>query len=279
MYLNAYAILEQVRYDLNEHSTAYVQGTDVSGAFQNAHIMRKVNDSQRLLHGIFFKRFPELFLTSAELSVSSGVATLPSDFFKLRRLEGSDGNKIYPISIDQKHLTADSGQRSLYYRYGNSIKFDRDDYSDTPVLWYYSRCRDLDQGQEAAYGAKTITLASTARPEADYYNGMQIEDVTAGWVDTISDYSAARVCTLSAETSVDADFYGLISELPEEFHHLIVPKAVIALRESPQSINKPTKTDYFNYQEMLAEALRSYSGTQDGDVTMEDIFYDFEVYA
>jgi len=275
-YLNAQELLAQVRYGLNEHSTAFVQGTDTTGAFQNAYIMRAINDSQRLLHGIFFDRFPELFLTSTTLTVTSSVATLPSDFFKLKRLENSDGIKIAPIDLNEKHPENYSGEKYLYYRYGNSIKFDRDDYNDTPTLWYYSRCRELDQGLEAGYGAKTLTLASTAIPITDYYNGMKVEDVTVGWVDTILDYSAARVCTLAAETSVDGDYYGLISELPEFFHHLIVPKALISLKASPVSTNKPTKGDYLEYQEMLAAALQSYAGTLHGDVTMEDIFYDFQ---
>ena len=275
---NAYEILTQVRYGLNEHSTAYVQGTDVTGAFQNARIMSAINKAQRQLHGIFFTRFPELFLTSTTLAVTSAAATLPADFFKLKRLEDSNGLKIRPIDVNEKHPSNYSGQKYCYYRYGNTIKFDRDDFNDTPTLWYYTRCRDLDQGAEAGAGAKTITLASTARGEADYYNGMKIEDVTAGWVDTISDYTAARVCTISTETSVDDDYYGLVSELPEFFHHLIAPKALIDLKSSPVSAEKPTKEDYLEYREMLADALRSYAGSIKGDVTMEDIFYDFNVF-
>ena len=278
-YMNAYETLSQVRYGLNEHSTAFVQGTDTTGAFKNDRIMKAVNDSQRLLHGIFFERFPELFLTSATLTVSSSVASLPSDFFKLKRLENSEGVKLKLINVDEKHKGSYSGEEYLYYRYGNSIKFDMDNYSDTPTLWYYTRCRDLDQGKEAGTaGAKTITLASTARAEADYYNGMKIEDVTADWTDTISDYTVARVCTIGAETSVDDDYYGLVSELPEFFHHLIAPKALIALKSSPQSTIKPTKEDYLEYQDMLAYALQSYAGTLNGDVTMEDIFYSFQPY-
>jgi len=274
-YLNAYELLSLVRYGLNEHSTAYVQGTDTSGSFQNAHIMQEINNAQRFLHGILFKRFPELFLTSTTLTVTSSLASLPADFFKLRRLENSEGIKIKQISLDEKHLDSYGGQEFFYYRYGNNIKFDQDDYSDTPTLWYYTRPRDLNQGQEAAAGAKTITLASTARKEADYYNGMKIEDVTADWVDTISDYSAARVCTIGTETSVDDDYYGLISELPEFFHHLIAPRAVLMLQSAIPSPDKPTKAQYLDFQEMLAATLQAYAGTFDGDMTMEDIFYDF----
>jgi len=276
--MNGYELLSQVRYGLNEHSTAYVQGTDTTGAFQNEHIMQNINASQRFLHGILFKRFPELFLTSTTLTVTSSVASLPSDFFKLRRLENSDGLKIFPINLDEKHTGDSGGSDRLYYRYGNSIKFDEEGYSDTPTLWYFTRPRDLNQGGEAGAGAKTITLATTARAEADYYNGMEIEDVTAGWIDTISDYTAARVCTISTETSVDNDFYGIVSELPEFFHHLIAPRAVIMMQNLVPSPEKPMKSQYLDFQDMLVSTLQAYAGTNDGDVTMEDIFYDFAPY-
>jgi len=276
-YMNGYELLSQVRYGVNEHSTALVQGTDTSGKYKNEQLMQAINNAQRFLHGILFKRFPELFLTSTTLTVSSSVASLPADFFKLRRLENSEGVKLHEISLDKKHLDSYGGQEYLYYRYGNNIRFDMDSYSDTPTLWYYTRPRDLNQGEEAGAGAKTITLASTARKEADYYNGMQIEDVTADWVDTISDYSAARVCTIGTETSVDDDYYGLISELPEFFHHLIAPRAISILREAVVS-PKEQRGGSLNFQEMLMTTLQAYAGTLDGDMTMEEVFYDFAPY-
>ena len=275
---NAYELLSQVRYGLNEHSTAYLQGTDTTGAFQNEQIMKAINDAQRYLHGIFFTRVPELFLTSKTLTVTSSIASLPSDFFKLKRLENSDGIKINPIKIDQKHLNSSSGQEFLYYRYGNSIRFDKDDYSDTPTLWYYTRCRDLDQGKASAGAATSLTLATTARKEADYYNNMEIENITSDWIDTISDYSTARVCTLAAETGVADDYYGIISELPEFFHHLIAPRAVIMLQSTVPSVENATAAQYADFQEMLSAALRSYAGTIHSDVTMEDIIYDLEPF-
>ena len=273
-YINAYELLSLVRYGINEHSTAYVTGSDTTGRWQNTQIMQEINNSQRFLHGVLFKRFPDEFLTSTTLTVSSSLASLPADFFKLRRLENSDEVKINPINLDEK---TGSGEY-FYYRYGNYIKFDQDDYSDTPTLWYYTRPRDLNQGQEAAAGALTITLAPTARAEADYYNGMVIEDVTAGWTDTISDYTAARKCTIGTQTSTDGDYYGLVSELPEFFHHLIAPRATLMLQSSPQSENKADKAQYQDFQDMLVSTLQAYAGTYDGDVNIQDMIYNFNPF-
>jgi len=276
-YLNCYELVEEVRYGLNDHSTNKVTGTDTSGAFQNAHIIKKINDSQRYLHGIIFTRKPELFLTSTTITMSDSTGSLPSDFFKLRRLENSDGVKIHPISLDEKHTGSYSGEEYLYYRYGNTIVCDATGFSETLTLWYFTRCRDITMGKASGGGAKSITLATTARLEADYYNGMKIENYTQGWIDTISDYSAARVATIT-ETAAEDDYYGIISELPESFHHLIAPKAIIMMKSLPQSPVKPSPADYRDFEDMLKEAVSSYCGTSDSDVTMESIIYDFEPY-
>ena len=278
IYLNAYELVEEVRYGLNDHSTDKVTGTDTSGSFQNADILKHINDSQRYHHGIIFKRSPELFLTSTTVSMSDSTGTLPTDFFKLRRLENSEGTKLHLISLDLKSPSNYGGEEYLYYRYGNTIRCDASGFSDTLTLWYYTRCRDITMGQASAGAAKSITLATAARKEADYYNNMEIENSTQDWVDTISDYSAARVATLSTETAAENDYYGIVSELPEFFHHLIAPKAILNMKSLPQSPVQPNAVEYKNYQDMLIEAVRSYCGTLDGDITMEDIMYDFGTY-
>jgi hypothetical protein len=278
MYRNAYAILGEVRRGLGEYSTAYVQGTDTTGHFDNSDIMQKINDAQRFLWDILFVRFPELFLTSTSLTAVSSVLTLPSDLHLIKRFENSDKRKIDPISVNLKHLANYQGSKYAYYRKGNTLVIDEDSNADTFTLWYFKGVRELDQGLSTAGGALSLTLATTARTTADYYNGMQIENVTDAWVDTISDYSAARVCTLAAQTGASSKYYGLISELPESFHRLIGMKALIFMKDDPKSPEKPTKTDLMNFQDALVEALRSYAGTNEGDRTMESVFLDFEPY-
>src|SRR4030043_784576 len=167
---NGYEILSQVRYGINEFSTALVQGTDTTGAFQNQELIRQINNAQYFIWGILFKQFPEYFMTSASLVFTSAVATLPGDCFKIRQVVDSDGYDIFPINMGNRHVNADTGSEHHYYRYGNTLRIDADGVSETGTLWYYSRCRELDTGLTSAGGALSATLATTSKALADYYN-------------------------------------------------------------------------------------------------------------
>lgn len=275
---NAFELISNVRRGMNEYSTAFVQGTDTTGAYSNELIMNLINGAQRYLWNILFSRFPEVFLKSTTLTGISSVYTLPADFFTIKRFENSDGIKIRPINLNEKHISDSAGNAYLYYRKGNTLIVDKDTMTDTMTLWYFARCRDLNQGMSSAGGALSLTLASTARKEADYYNNMTIENVTDDWTDTISDYSLARVCTLAAQTGAASKYYGIVSELPEAFHDLIAPKAIMLVKNVIRSPEKPTVTEIKAFQEMLSEALKSYAGTMHGDVTLNSIFEDCEPY-
>lgn len=276
-YINAYEILSQVRYDLNEYSTAYVQSTDTSGAFKNSQLMAKINQAQRIIWNILFAQSPEIFLTSATLAFSSSIASLPSDFYRFKRLENSEGVKIEKISIDSKHVYDDAGTEFQYYRYGNNIRIDADGVSDSHTLWYYTRPRELDQGMTSAGSALSATLATSAKKIADYYNNMTIENITDDAVDTITDYTSARVCTVS-NTWAASKYYGLVSELPEAFHHLIQPRATILCKSLPNSPIKPTQVELLDFNDMLRETLRGYAGTNFTDVSLEEVLNDFQPY-
>jgi len=215
---NCYAMLEEIRTDLNEYNTALVQGSE-AGAYDNSDIVRKINYSQRDIFNKLFVRFPELFYTSSAVTGSSGVYTIPSDLYKLSHIVNSNGDKIYNIPVKIKHLATQSGNANQYYRYGNTIVID-DGTSDALTFYYYEAPIDLTQGMSSAGGALSLTLDTTATPSADYYNGAKIENITDGWDDTISDYSAARVATIT-NTGAASKYYGTVSSLPEPFHHLI----------------------------------------------------------
>jgi hypothetical protein len=161
----------------------------------------------------------------------------------------------------------------FYYPYGNTFILDKSGASDVLTFHYVSRCRKLDMGMSSAGGALSLTLATSARKEADYYNGMRIENVTDDWVDTISDYSAARVCTLAAQTGAASKHYGLISELPEDLHDLIGPKALLLMKESHRALKPPTVTEIQNFNEALGEKFLSLLGTFDTDQDVAELFY------
>jgi hypothetical protein len=270
---NSYEILSQVRYGINEFSDSYTQGTDTTGAFKNPELMRHINDAQYYLWAIVFKAFPELFLKSAPIAFSSSVANLPSDHFKIKEVSDADGHPLSPINANQRHVYG-SGDASLYYRYGNVLHTDQDSLSFTGTLWYYSRCREIDTGMTSAGGALSATLATTSKAIADYYNNMLIENVTDSTVDTITDYSAARVCTVS-NTWAASKYYGIVSDLPEIIQPLISQYAIMQAKKNPKSPAQVTPADIKLFDDMLREALRSFAGTQDGDVSMDDMINDF----
>src|SRR5574343_216194 len=257
-YLNCYEMVSQIRYALNEYSTAYVQGTSTTGSYQNAEIVRAINAAQMFIQGGVRRNVPELFFTSTTLTGTASVYTLPSDLWKIKRLETAEGYVIRPGSIDGKHVDAETGTEYRYYRYGNSLRIDEDNVTEPLTLWYETRCRDLDFGASSAGGARSLTLASPARPIAAYYNGMTIENITDSWVDTISDYSAARVCTLAAQTGASSKYYGIVPELPDAFHQLILDRAILRMKMHPNAPEKPTPYEVKTFQEDFAAALSSY---------------------
>jgi hypothetical protein len=272
--LNCYEMIVQLRYGVNDHSTARVQGTDTNGPFKNEDLLRQINSAQMFVQAVVRTQFPELFFKSTTLSVASSVYALPSDLWKIKRIEHSEGNEVIPIDIAQKHVSPSSGSEVGYYRYGNNIKIDNDEFAEPLTIWYEARCRDLDFGKSAAGGALSLTLATTARPVADYYNGMQIENVTDSWVDTISDYSAARVCTITQTGAVDR-YYGLVSELPEVFHQLILDRALIRTKMNPNSPEKPSAIEIKQFQDDLTAALNSCGNT---DTDWDSVINDFLPY-
>jgi len=269
---NAFEILSQVRYGINEYSDNLAKGTDTSGAFQNTELMRHINNAQYLLWSILFKQFPEYFLKSASLAFTSSVATLPADNFKIREVSDSDGYPINPINMGQRHINSGYGSEHTYYRYGNTLRIDADDVTDTGTLWYYSRCRELDTGAASA----TTTLATTAKAIADYYNSMIIENWTDSTVGTISAYLATRAFTITGTTLASGEYYGIVSDLPEIFQPLISEYAILQLKKSPKVPLQVSPADIKLFDEMLKSAMQSFAGTSDGDMDASELFNDFE---
>lgn len=273
-YDNCYGILEEIRQGLNEYTVAFVQGTDTSGTFDNGNIVRKINAAQRFLWNLLFTRFPELFFTSTILTGTAGVYTLPSDLFMLHYIEDSNGQKIWKIPLKIKHSGNQTGSDSLYYRYGNTIIRDGGG-SGSLTVYYYKRMKDLTQGMSSAGGALSLTLATSARKEIDYYNGIILENITDDSTDTITDYATTRIVTFATMTGAASDYYGTVSELPESFHPLIAPKALMMMKLLPVSLEKPSPQETVDFQMNLIETLRAFTGTFNSDVDMAEIFYDF----
>ena len=287
---NAYEILSQVRYGINEHSDALVQGTDTTGAFRNPQLVKQINSAQSYLWSILFGQFPEYFLKNDDINVVDSTADLPSDCFKIKEVVADDLLPVIPILLAERH----SGSKYKYYRVSNQIRIDtgvtlntlfetdpdgeiQPKIIETYSIWYYKKCRDLDTGVTSAGGAASATLATTAKGVADYYNGMSIENVTDSTVDTISDYSAARVATVT-NTWASSKYYGIVSELPEIFHPLISEYAILQLKKDPRVPLQVSSADIGLFQEMLRESLKSFAGTLNGDVSLASVLNNFNPY-
>jgi len=268
-------MLEEIRTELNDYTPDKTQGT-TTGVFDNSDIVKKINKSQRYIFNILFTRFPDLFLTSQNVTGVSGVFTLPVDLYRICDIVNSYGDKVAPISIQTKHRTNYTGSKYLYYRQGNTIVRD-DGGSDTLTFHYYKEPRELTQGVSQGGTATSITLALTAKKTADYYNGIVIENVSDDWYDTITDYTAARVATVTNRATLGR-YYGTVSELPEVFHHLITKKAWLELKNTVVAPQRAGVPEIGDFKDDLVETLRGFTGTYGSDVTMSDLFYDFRPY-
>jgi len=281
-YDNCYEIASDVRRGLNEYSTEKVQGTDTSGAYPNAQILKAINDAQKFLYHILIKRIRHEFeVHDQDLVFTNSIATYPSNFGRLIQLKNTLGRQVYYIDVKEKVPTTSVGSNRLFLRKKgiiNQLQIERSGVNETWKISYIVKPRDIHWGQASAGAATSITLDSLyAKKIVDYYNDMFIENITQDWVDTIDDYAVNRVATIS-ETAAASDYYGLVSEIPDSFQHLIAPKAAMLIKDlSPVTQEKVTKGENDAWVGLLLEALRGLEGREDTDY--EDVFTDFEPIA
>ncbi len=262
-YLNGYTLLEKLWTQLvgyNSNITAYAQGTDTTGPYGNAQIMDGINAAQRFLYSALFTRIPYEFEEETTLTGVSSVYTLPADFGQLRYFKDSDGNQIHPIKTNQRRTASGSGSDNRYYRKGNALVIDKAGITETCTLIYYRKCRDIEQGKAFAGAATSITFATTAKKIVDYYNGLTLENITQDWVDTIDDYAVTRVATIS-ETAAADDYYGTVSDIPEPFHFLMIPRAVFEITGNyPIAKSKVSVPGVELWNQQFISTLRAYAG-------------------
>jgi len=262
-YLNGYSLLEKVWVQLvgyNSNISSYLTATDTTGPYSNSLIMDGINAAQRYLYSMLLPRIPYEFEEEVALTGVSSVFTLPADFGVLRLFRDFDGNKIHPISTDQRRTTSGSGNENLYYRKGNTLVIDKAGLTEVCTLYYYRKCRDIHQGKATAGAATSITFSTDAKLIVDYYNGLTLENITQGWTDVIDDYAITRVATIS-ETAAADDYVGTVSDLPEPFHHLIVPMAVFEITGTyPIAKNYPGATGMEIFNQDFLSTLRAYAG-------------------
>ena len=104
--------------------------------------------------------------------------------------------------------------------------------------------------------------------------GMTVENIEQDLTESITDYVASTCIATVASTPATDDFYGLVPEIPEIFHHLIAPRAImIAKAEHPVAPEKPTRAEMDLWRSEVRDALVAFGC--DRDVTPEDIWLGF----
>lgn len=277
---NAYDIAIAVLSDAGiraDNAENVVKGTRTTEIYSVAQVKTAINAAVQWLYSKLVVRIPEQFLEGPDdLAFTSSVATLPWNFGRLLWLRDADGYKVQRIQPHQRRLEAYTGSNRLYMIKGNTIVLDQASVTATYKLYYTRRPRVLDFGKATAGGALSITLPTSARKTADYYNGMEIENKTSDWIDTIDDYSTARVATIS-ETAAADDYYGLVPEIPEPFHYLIPTLSTLYMTGNfPIAKSEPGKGAIEMFNAMLQDALSAYASPP-ADENPDSLFVDYNV--
>lgn len=275
-YQNAHQILSEVRQGLGEYSESFLTAPQTLLKFKNLQLLNEINRAQDFLYGLIARRRPDMFTKAETLNGVDSVYTLPWDYAKLELFRDSNGYKINPIGEDERAPTGSSGSRYCYYRRGNTLVLDKSGITADCELIYTSKPRRIHCGIASAGAAKSITLSTDFAPKiADYFNSMLIENVTGDWVDTITDYSEARVATI-AETGAKGNIYGLVSELPDWSHELIAPRAILHFKATnPLVKSRPTREEVEDFKELLITTLRMYLPKDGAETDWADMFTSF----
>jgi len=222
-------------------------GEGTAKHWSDLNLMRRINLSQRLVAKIVSMSPGDwLIKKSSSLTPSSSVISLPADCSKPVYLEEVASGRALPWltgGVKARRVSRvagtslDVGYREAY-PIGNTIEVNEDSYGEACYLWYEQRVPDLQAGTAAAGAATSLTFPDDRNSVkiADYYNNVAIEIVsgTGAGHDTITDYTAARVATVTNTCSTDSIF-GTISVLPEETHMLMILEASLLAIMKPSS--------------------------------------------
>lgn len=276
-YLNCFSILETVRYGIFEFSDAMVRG-QLPGSHKNDWLLRQINDAQSYVYSQMRKRLPGFFVAKASITGVNSVFALPADYGSLIVFKNEKGQQVWPVGYDRLKRPTQTGNKLLYYKKGTDLIVDKDGITQTYTLWYFKRPRELTMGKIDTGGTGTLTLDKNAKRIADYYNGATIECIDGDWDDVISDYSAARVATLTdgSQATVKGHYYGTVPEIPDFSRHLISPRAILTIRANSPicKAGPPTPADISLFNDQLITMLQDYQDTEP-DVDWEQIWGDF----
>lgn len=233
-------------------------GESVAAHWSDRFLLTCLNQVQEKLAQKVAKATGGRLTTSTSVTPVDSVITLPADCAKPVYLEEtSSGNPIsWNVDVSERRVNrqpATQLQNTILEAYPQigELHVNKADYTTACTLWYQIRVPELHVGTCSAGSTGTFTLSAYDGPAAttgfgakiiaDYYNGIGYVCVAGtgiGTRGTITDYTAARVATLSATTTVYAasSVYGLVSRLPEQCHHLMWLEASLIALAKPSSL-------------------------------------------
>ena len=230
-------------------------GEQTGSQWTDRELLKRLNTAQRRLAIAVAKAPGDWLVKSKAVTPSASVIDWPDDCSKPLYLEETSSGNIIEFStrvMDRRvsRLGGTSlwtGELEAYFE-RQKIVVNQASYTTACTLWYQERVPDLHVGTASAGGATSITLSARdgegvssggfgAKRITDYYNSAGIQVVSgtgAGAPDTITDYTNARVATVTGTYDSDS-VYGTISKLPEECWSLMELEAALMAMTKPSS--------------------------------------------
>ena len=244
--MNAYEMLEQVRYNIGETTEAH---------WKDKMLLRQLNmDHREVARKILDAPGDWLLKKSDSLTPSSSQLSLPSDCVKPAAIEEVSSGRVIPVrgTVRERRVgrmagTSLSAGTVEAYLIGNKIEVNMDSYGEACYVWYQKRVIDLHAGLcGSSTDATHVQFELTHWPsgEDDYYNGVtvQVRDQSDHILNVdavITDYTgqtASATITSAIATPASGDYYGTVSQLPVE----VLP--VVLLRSTVKALARPSST-------------------------------------
>ena len=242
---NAYEMLELLRDNIGESTESH---------WSDKLLLQRLNVEHRDVGRLVLDSPGDWLLKkSASISPSSSQLALPSDCVRPAYIEEvSSGRKInIQGTVRERRLgrmpgtTIGAGNVEAYL-VGNYIEVNMDNYGEACYIWYQPRVKDLHAGVcGTGTGAAAVVFEAAHWPSGvdDYYNDIVLQvrdssDYLLNVNQAISDYvglTFTATIASPAATPASGDFYGTVSQLPQELLGLVVLRATVKAMAKPSS--------------------------------------------
>lgn len=244
--MNAYEMLEQVRYNIGETTEAH---------WKDKMLLRQLNlEHSEVARKILDSPGDWLLEKSSSLTPSASQLSLPSDCVKPAAIEEVSSGRVVLVrgTVRERRVGRQAGTTLSTgtveaYLIGDKIEVNMDSYGEACYVWYQKRVKELHAGIcGAGSGSTSVVFEAAHWPSGvdDYYNDITVEvrDATTHVLNAkqaITDYVGGTFTATIAAAAVapaSGDFYGTLSQLPNE----ALP--VVILRATTKALARPSST-------------------------------------